>query len=73
MSEGIADRGFAPTARANQPAYGDRRLTYKEPPKCHVHLDRQAHAAIAVAIVVPVLASYSAIGYGLYRALRAIV
>ena len=72
MSEGIVDRGYAPTPRANQPVYGDGRLAYEEPAKSQEHIDRWPHAAIAAAIVVPVVAAYSAIGYGLYRALSVI-
>jgi hypothetical protein len=68
MSEGVAHGGELPALDRRQPAYGDARLGYEDPPKAEEHLDGGAEIALAVAIVVPVIAAYGALAYALYRA-----
>jgi hypothetical protein len=68
MSEGVAYGATAPAPSRSQPAYGDGRLGYEEPPKAEEHLNGGAEMALAFAIVVPVIAAYGAAAYGVYRA-----
>jgi hypothetical protein len=72
MSEGIAHGGYAPRPSSSQPAYGDGRLAYEPPAKGEEHLDRERHAALAVAIFGPVAVAYAATAYGFYLAADAI-
>jgi hypothetical protein len=73
MSEGIAYGAHAPAPSRSQPAYGDGRLSYEEPPKAKEHLDGRTEIALAFAIFVPAIAAYSAVAYGIYRAVSALV
>ena len=73
MSEGVAHGGDLPALNRNEPAYGDARFSYVDPPKAEEHLDGRAEIALAVAIVVPVIAAYGALAYALYRAASALL
>ena len=72
MSEGVAVSADAVALSPSQPAYGDGRLTYEQPPKAREHSD-EADIALAFAIFVPVIAAYGAIAYGIYRAASALI
>ena len=73
MSERAAESGYAPVASRHQPAYGDGRLAYEEAAKSEEHIDRLPHAMLAVTVFASVLAAYLTAGYGVYRALEAVV
>ena len=66
MSEGVV---YGPTALAPSRSlvYGESQFNYEEPPKAKEHLDRRHEIALATMILVPVIALYSAIAFGLYR------
>ena len=72
MSEGVAYGADALAPSRSQPAYGEGRLSYEEPPKPEEHLTGGSEIALALAIVVPVITAYSAIAFGLYRAVSAL-
>jgi hypothetical protein len=73
MSEGVAHGGELPALNRSQPAYGDARFSYEEPPKAAEHLDGRAEIALAAAIVVPVIAAYGALAFALYRGATALI
>jgi hypothetical protein len=73
MSEGVAYGGHAPAPSRSQPAYGEGRLSFEAPPKSQEHLDAGTELALAFVIFVPVLAVYGAVGYGVYRAVSALM
>jgi hypothetical protein len=73
MSEGVAYGAHAPAHSRSQPAYGEGRLSYEEPPKAQEHLNGGAETALAFAIFVPVIAAYGAIAYGIYRAASGLI
>jgi hypothetical protein len=73
MSEGVVHGAELPAPNRSQPAYGDARFSYEQPPKAEEHLDGRAEIALAVAIVVPVIAAYGALAYALHRAAGALV
>ena len=73
MSEGVAVGVDAPALSQSQPAYGDGRLSYEEPPKAEEHSDNGADIALAIAIFVPVIAAYVAAAYGIYRAASVLI
>ena len=73
MSEGVARDVDAPALSRSQPAYGDGRISFEEPPKAEGHLDRGTEMTLAFAIVVPVFAAYGAAAYGIYRAASALI
>lgn len=68
MSEGVAYGAHAPAPSRSQPAYGEGRLSYEEPPKAEEHLDSRTEIALALAIFMPAIAAYGAVAYGIYRA-----
>jgi hypothetical protein len=69
MSEGVAYGATAPAPSSrSQPAYGEGRLNYEEPPKTKEHLDGRHEIALAMTIFVPVIALYCSLAYGIYRA-----
>ena len=73
MSEGVTYGASAPAVSRSQPAYGEGRLSYEEPPKIKGHLDRRHEIALAMTIFVPVIAVYCAVAFGLYRAVAALI
>ena len=71
MSEGVA-YGTAELAPSRSLVYGESQFNYEEPPKAKEHLDRRHEVAVAIMIVAPVIAMYSAIAFGLYRGIGAL-
>ena len=68
MSEAVAHVDAAHARRGSEPAYGDGRFTFQEPPKPKETLDPRAELALAVAIFGSALAAYAGAFYALYRA-----
>ena len=73
MSEQVTESEYEPMPSRRQPAYGDGRFRYEEPTKSEEHIERWPHAMLAVVIVVSVLLTYLASGYGVYRILTAVI
>ena len=73
MSEGVAYGADAPALSRSQPAYGEGRIRYEEPPKAEESIERGTEIALASAIFVPVIAAYGAAAYGMYRAVSALI
>ena len=73
MSEGVAYSADALAPIRSQPAFGEGRINYEEPPKADEHLNDGAEIALAFAIFVPVIATYGAAAYGIYRAASALI
>jgi hypothetical protein len=71
MGEAKAGEG---AARQRGPAFGDGGPSPEVEAKqdAHATLDRRTEAMLAVAIVAPVVAAYSAVAYGVYSAVNAI-
>ena len=72
MSEGLAHGARAPAPSRSQPAYGEGRLTHEEP-KVEERVDVRTELALMLAIFVPVIAAYGAVGYAVYRAASALI
>ena len=73
MSEGVAYGADVSATIRSQPAFGEGRLSYEEPPKADEHLNDGAEIALAFAIFVPVIAAYGTAAYGIYRAASALI
>ena len=73
MSEGVAYSADAPAVSRRQPAYGDSRIRFEEPPKPEESIHRGTELALASAIFVPVIAAYGASAYGIYRAVSVVI
>lgn len=71
MGEAIASEV---PARRHRPAFGDAGPPPEVEAKkeAHAALDRRTEAMLAIAIVAPVVAAYSAVAYGVYSAMNAI-
>jgi hypothetical protein len=69
MSEGTE----APAPKRSQPAFGEGRLSYEEPPKAEEHLNGGTEIVLVFAIFVPVVAAYGAIAFGLYETVSALI
>jgi hypothetical protein len=73
MSEGVAHGADAAAHIRSQPAFGEGRLSYEEPPTAEEHLDGGTEIALAFAIFAPVVVAYGAIVFGLYQAVTGLI
>ena len=72
MSEGVAHGADVPALGRSQPAYGEGRIRFEEPPKAEESIGRAEEIALASAIFVPVIAAYAVAAYGVYRAVSTV-